>query len=231
MTCGIYKLEFSNGKVYIGQSNSIENRFRQHLRKFKNGNHTDLLQSAYNEYGTPILQILCECTPGELDTYENEAIQIYNSVEDGLNMLKTAQSTPINRGETHGMSKFSDTIIESAFLHLVAAPTVNFQVVAELYGVSREILYMISSGCAHVWLKEKYPEEYKTLMSLRGSRRSTSQSSKARGLVYPKIKSPEGIIYEVDNLRQFSLTHNLTRRHLTKVLKGQASHHKGWRLA
>jgi len=53
MSMGIYKIEnMVNGKVYIGSSKDIKQRFRQHLSDLKNNRHHSIhLQRAWNKYG------------------------------------------------------------------------------------------------------------------------------------------------------------------------------------
>jgi group I intron endonuclease len=50
---GIYKIECSvNGKVYIGQSLNIKQRWNKHKAQLRNGNHdNDYLQNSWNAYG------------------------------------------------------------------------------------------------------------------------------------------------------------------------------------
>jgi len=50
---GIYMIEnLINHKVYIGQSQDIERRQKDHMRHLKHGNHDNPhLQNAWNKYG------------------------------------------------------------------------------------------------------------------------------------------------------------------------------------
>lgn len=45
-----------------------------------------------------------------------------------------------------------------------------------------------------------------------------------------KMVSPEGLIVEVDNAKRFCITNGIDRSNLNKVLKGQTSHCKGWKV-
>ena len=53
MTCGIYKIYCdSNNRTYIGSSNNIERRFKEHLGDLRNNRHSNqYLQNSYNKYG------------------------------------------------------------------------------------------------------------------------------------------------------------------------------------
>ena len=56
---GIYKLEFKDGSIYVGQSVYIEGRWAQHLRDMEGGRHTNkLVQSRFDKFGPPSLAVL-----------------------------------------------------------------------------------------------------------------------------------------------------------------------------
>jgi group I intron endonuclease len=83
MTCGIYILKnINNGKVYVGQSIDIENRFNDHFKSLRNNNHTNkYLQAVYNKYGEDIFEcgIIEVCDENELDDREIYWISYLNS--------------------------------------------------------------------------------------------------------------------------------------------------------
>ena len=53
MTCGIYKIYCKeNNRTYIGSSNNIERRFKEHISNLKNNRHiNNYLQNSWNKYG------------------------------------------------------------------------------------------------------------------------------------------------------------------------------------
>lgn len=65
--CGVYKItNMINDKFYIGSSNNINNRWRQHKGALNEGTHGNpYLQNAWNKYGGENFQfeILEECAP------------------------------------------------------------------------------------------------------------------------------------------------------------------------
>lgn len=71
MTTGIYLLNFKDQAFYIGQSQDIETRWKQHRDKFEKGKAAEKMQNAYNHYGMPMGRILVECHKDFLDTFEN----------------------------------------------------------------------------------------------------------------------------------------------------------------
>lgn len=70
MSSGIYKLTFSTDLIYIGKSVDMEKRWDQHLKALNKGTHTKRIQDAYNKYGTPKFEIICECHPHHIDILE-----------------------------------------------------------------------------------------------------------------------------------------------------------------
>lgn len=87
MTCGIYKIEnLINGKIYIGQSIEIEQRWKKHLT----ANDNFLIHKALRKYGKENFSftILEECSLSSLDDREKYWINKYNSITpNGYNMV------------------------------------------------------------------------------------------------------------------------------------------------
>lgn len=88
---GIYKIEcLVNGKVYIGQSINIKQRWGAHLSNLKNNRHDNIrLQRAYNKYGKDnfIFEIIEECNTN-LDDVEKYWICYFDSFNNGFNLTE-----------------------------------------------------------------------------------------------------------------------------------------------
>lgn len=302
MTCGIYLLRFKGTeKVYIGQSLSIENRYTKHLNKMRKSESTIRLNEAYSTYGEPSIEVLETCIPTKLDELETLYIKRYDVINNGFNAYDTVTSSggsPLP-GELNGNSTYSDTQVIEAFNLLITNKYTHYEI-SEVTGVSHNVVSKISGGTAHKWLEEKYPEEYKLLISLKGKRNigdrvATSKYSNehlievfnaivnnpsytqveiaelmevprnvvmhiSNGSKYLWLKevdpvkyeemlsrigrkkeikdsfkevrkalSPNGEIFEVSNIRAFSLANGLDPGALGKVLRGTIPHHKQWK--
>jgi hypothetical protein len=236
MTCGIYKLNFNGtNKVYIGKSVNIEYRLTQHLYKFNNFTAAKKLQQAFYLYGTPVLEILVECEKHELDAQEKEAIEIFDAVENGFNTYSENRGAPSETracGEDSASAVYSNSIIETVFLHLVFNTSMTSQDISDITGVNVHTIRAISSLNEHKWLKLKYPEQYSMLEALKGLKSKTFKyDSAALGIVHPPLISPNGIVYRnIQNVKQFCREHSLTDTNLGQVLKGRRKSHKGWRV-
>ncbi len=230
MTIGIYKLNFKGtDKVYIGQSKNIESRFNSHISALRAGYSTKKLLEAYNSFGTPTIEILCECRIEELNDFENETIEIYNAVDNGFNASYTAGNYPPNPGQLNSQSIYDNSKIIEVFLLLIQ--NIPCEIISNKTGVKISTIHSISSCHNHKWLATKYPEEYNILLNRKG--RNTADevlSAKARGIIYPEIVSPDGISYSITNLNKFARDHNLNVGNLRSVLIKERHTHKGWHL-
>lgn len=74
MTCGIYMIQNKvNGKIYIGQSVNIEDRWADHKSGLNGGYHINKhLKNAWNKYGESNFEftVICECEENQLNTME-----------------------------------------------------------------------------------------------------------------------------------------------------------------
>lgn len=91
----IYKLYWENNpNVYIGQSVDVYKRHRRHVRELERGVHpNDRLNNCYKKYGTPFLEVLSFCNKEELDSQEQQYLDIFYGQENCCNICSTASST------------------------------------------------------------------------------------------------------------------------------------------
>lgn len=231
MTRGIYKLHFTGtDKVYIGQSINIEKRYVTHLNELKNNRHSYKLQKAYAEYGIPSIDILEIVLIDNLDAIEEKYINKYDSCTNGYNTTtKAAGGTSI--GEDNGLSKYSNKQIIEAVELMVEFPEISLKVISETLDISWDTVKQIARGAQYKWLSNIIPETYTKLMSLKGTRASTSNSAKGKSKAYPLILSPTGEVFNVENCKVFAEQHGLQQSNLVQVLNSNRATHKGWKLA
>ena len=82
---GIYKITNPKGRIYIGQSINIENRFKVYRREF--GIKQSKLFNSFLKYGADAhkFEIITECELSELNELERYYQEIFNCVKKGLN--------------------------------------------------------------------------------------------------------------------------------------------------
>ena len=229
MTIGIYLLKFKGTtKVYVGQSLRIEERYTKHLYKLKNNLANYKMMEAYTIYGIPDMEILLECSPDEdLDSLENEAIDIFDSVNNGLNINTKAAGGGIGlNGEAHGNSKYTSDIIRKVFY--LINQNMSFKNISKTTSVQIHTIRDISKGKAHRWLSQEFPEDYAKMVSFKGIREKNT--AKDQGILYPEIVCPNGNIYVITNVSAFAREHGLNKSHLSGVLNKKRLSHLGWTL-
>lgn len=232
MTIGIYKMWFNDPQiVYIGQSLNIEYRYKKHLQKLRNGTANSKMQNAYNKYGLPKFEILLECDSDELNDLETLAIELYDSAKIGYNI---ADCSDIHlKGPNNFAAKYTEEQIIKVFFLLLDLNN-SYKDIEKLTNVNISTVRHISNTESHSWLSVKYPQEYQTLISLKGLKRQQAcNSALKRGIVYPQIISPDGKKYTITNAAEFARQHGLDSSCLVKVLKRVPSYqsHRGWKLA
>ena len=91
---GIYKITNPKGKVYVGQSTNIENRFKRY--KWHNCKKQILISRSIDKYGfaNHICEILEECSVLELNERERYWQEYYDVLnkDKGLNLKYTQTS-------------------------------------------------------------------------------------------------------------------------------------------
>lgn len=232
MTIGIYMLTFEglDEWPYVGQSQNIEERYIAHKSSLKYGKCNSKLLEAFNISNNkyPLLTILEVCASiDELDSREVYWINKLDSINNGLNITDKV----INKayGEDNFNAKFSNTTIENAFLFICDnIDTMSNKQLANETSVTKSIVCSILCSSTHLWLKEKYPDKYSTLINRTIKR---TNSAKKLGIEYPKIKSPEGEVMLVENLSEFAREHDLNKSSLHQVLTGKRKSCHKWRLA
>lgn len=230
MVTGIYKLNFPNtSKVYIGQSKCIERRFTIHLRNMLLGKSPKKLQEAYTLYGKPTYEILCESSIETIDSDELDAINIFDSVNNGFNTLAHQAGKNTNIGQEANTSQYTNDQYIEVF-ELLIDNNLFRREIAQITNVSIDVVKSIANLECHKWLKEVYPDKYCILENLNKvfNKYDNGAIRDTLGSLY--ILSPDNKLMEVVSIRGFARIHNLIPQCLGKVLRGESKHHKGWTL-
>lgn len=226
---GVYFLRFGTSLLYIGQSTDVHKRISVHISKLNRGVHTSKLQDAFALFSTPTIYKIIECNKEDLDELEEFCISFFDTINKGCNIQSTPSGGCGLSRENSPTSKYRDTEMEDALYYLAYHPELTLQQISNLTKVSRDTVASISCYKAHYSLYESFPEAT-ALMKQRGSHRyQKNKTLKDLGKLYPRLISPEGIAYTVENCSQFSKEHNLNNAHVIQVLKGKERQHKGWR--
>lgn len=174
---GIYKVEnLINGKIYIGQSVNIENRWKEH----RYGPYT----TTSSQYNTPFyrairkyevenfsFEVIEECEPEELNEREIYWISKYKStnLDKGYNLTKGGHHvTPL---------VLSEEDVEEIQWLLSNTPT-SQQEIADRYDVDQSLISLINRGKIWVNSNLKYPlrNREKRHCKINQQKRSNSKS-------------------------------------------------------
>ena len=226
MTIGIYAIYFEKlDKIYIGQSQKIEQRFISHKSLFKYGHTNYKLAQAYEKDPNPIYLILLECPTIDLDKKESELITEFDSIHSGLNIASGGITG--TRGIASGKSKYTKQQLELVF-DLLCDPVLTIDSIVKISGVSRSVIGQICAQRRHIWLHEDYPDKSKLVLANKINRFSSAQANRFKTNVI--LISPEGEEYVCTNRNKFAKQYNLNSGHLGAVIRGEAVQHKGWKL-
>lgn len=230
MTIGIYRLNFSSGAFYVGQSVNIESRYQQHCRRLRVSiKSNQKMLEEYKSSGLPAFEILKECSIEELSVQEAYYIDLFSATTyPGLNVLKHGQHLC---GFDSPNAKYEKEQYEAILFMLIDTKCTSYDLVSKTLNVSYSTVERVVSGTGHAWLKEEYPEDFAVLEELR-KKRLTHVTGKVKDK-RPPLLSPEGLIYNLSgqNISAFCREHNLNRPHLTTVLNGKRKQSQGWRLS
>jgi group I intron endonuclease len=110
MSIGIYTITNSvNGKMYVGSSLHIENRWRQHRSDLRLGRHSNArLQNAWAKYGAPVF--LFEIV--EIVELENDLISREQHFIDSMDSLASGYNISGRAGRERAGAKHSPESIE-----------------------------------------------------------------------------------------------------------------------
>lgn len=151
----IYKIQFPNGKVYIGQSVNYKNRWREHLREAARGNDLKVYR-AMRKYNVTIeaFSIIEDniTSQDEASSKEIYYIQEFNSIKNGYNITEGGQCGNGLYGESHPNHILTDDQIKE-IREIRAAKTYTMK---EVYAFYDDL--MSYSGFQKIWLYESRPE-------------------------------------------------------------------------
>lgn len=146
MKSGIYKItQVSTGRCYIGQSQKLKTRLRNHTSQLRGGKHRNAeLQQAFNKtgFGDFSFEILEYCEPMDLDEREFYHIVMTNSFYPvGFNLAPNSQGSPIGVILKRHYPELKprtpkDPLID--LTDLMASIEANNKKLEEIWGVRRE---------------------------------------------------------------------------------------------
>lgn len=148
--CGIYKItNLINGKIYIGQSIHIEQRWKEHCRQ----SAKSLISDAIKKYGKEnfSFEIIERCSQEKLNERETYYIQLFNCITpNGYNIIENNNSI-----YTSYIFISKDNILK--IIDDIKNTDLSFKEIGEKYNISTRAIYYINKGDVHYFDNEQYP--------------------------------------------------------------------------
>lgn len=185
MTIGIYSLYWEEPDlIYIGQSQNIERRYKEHLNLLiRNKHYNYKVQEAYIKYGLPMHTVLEVCSLSELNSAEVYWTSEFN------NLLNIADPGEIMSSSSSRHKKYSKIQVLRVFSYLYKNH-VSIEDIALKTKVSIHTVKQISAGYKHIWLKGAYLKKYLKMLD-----RVPFKNNKIRSLPFVgRLISPNNTI-------------------------------------
>lgn len=164
--CGIYLIQYPNGKIYIGQSQNIHKRILEHnsrarLERRGDGKDIALCDKAINKYflnGIQNYYILELCNVKELDDKEKYYIELYHACdkEKGYNIVDKGNVSG-RRGIEHVNAALNENQLKEVLDLLINHCELSYVDIAKKYNVSAALILRINSGICYTQDDISYP--------------------------------------------------------------------------
>lgn len=154
---GIYKINFPNGKSYIGMSNSIKRRIYEH----NHSKQRNILYKVINKYGKitefELLEQISNNNRDYMEERERYYISFYKTLitENGYNILKGGNSS-----NQIGVDNFNSKISEDELIKIkqfLAEDKMTIRQIAKYFSVSLDIIENINLGNTYIAKNQEYP--------------------------------------------------------------------------
>ena len=151
--CGVYKLNYDNGKIYIGQALSIYYRALEH-----NSKNVQICDQALKKHqaSIEILEIVNDIL--QLDDIESKWINYYNATDKsiGYNILKQGNVSG-KRGPENCNASFNEDQLNEIVNLLINETKLSYKDIANLYNVHYTTSSKISQGYTYFNSNLNYP--------------------------------------------------------------------------
>lgn len=151
--CGIYKLNYDNGKIYIGQALSIYSRALEH-----NSKNVQICDQALKKHQASIEVVEIVNDILQLDNIEEKWINYYNATDKniGYNILKQGNASG-KRGIENCNASFDKNQLNEIIDLLLNETKLSYKDIANLYNVDQSTILKISQGYSYFNPNLNYP--------------------------------------------------------------------------
>lgn len=159
MTKDIYIIKNDiNNKVYIGQSNNVNQRFQAHCKPSSAYVENDLVAKAIQKYGKSHFWV--EVLEENIENYnerEQYWINKYDSVRpNGYNITTGGEDPPMYSGVNHPESNLTEHILNEIIYDLKYSD-LSYRQMAKKYNTNSSTIGSINNGTSYVKSEVEYP--------------------------------------------------------------------------
>lgn len=230
---GVYKItNVVTGDSYIGSSNEPLQRRVQHLSDLRLGkNKHPKLQANWTEFGEDAFTFeVIEYVIDPAKYREREQFWI-DTLKPTLNVCKNSKGPGLLRWQKLKQARLQKGTKSKFYQrYLITAPdgrqmsTDNLTEFCRHFGLERRNMQNVASGVTRHckgWICQSLdnPRELKT---------GPIPTRKSKVYTGFRLTSPDGEVFEVEQLAPFCAMKGLTVENVRKVAKGIRHHHKGW---
>ena len=198
--CGIYKINYDNGKIYIGQALSVWARAHEH-----NSKNVQTCDKALKKHSASIeiLEIVQDVLL--LDEAESKWINYYNATNKnvGYNILKEGNASG-KSGVENCNAVFNQSQIDEIVELLINNTKLSYKDIANLYQVSQDTILRISQGYSYFNSNLSYPL------------RKNNHDSKKKDNILDYFKNEEELLELKDDLYyrwDLTIENDLTKKY------------------
>ncbi len=151
--CGIYKINYDNGKIYIGQGLSIYARALEH-----NSKNIQICDKALKQHNATIEILEKVQDIFQLDELEDKWIDFYKATDKtvGYNILKNGNASG-KRGVENCNASLTGSDLEKVIDLLINHTELTYEDIAHQFNVSKNTILKISKGYNYFNPSLNYP--------------------------------------------------------------------------
>lgn len=144
---GIYKINFPNGKIYIGRARNIKRRIWEHFAKTDNTSCQFALKKYYKDYKNIDVDVLEQISTYDhnlICTLEKKYIQIYNATDKSIGYNRCNGGEGADIGVNNVASKISEEDLKKILTLLKEQKTNVF--IGKLFNLHPDTIGRINTG-------------------------------------------------------------------------------------
>lgn len=216
---GVYQITFK-GKIYVGSSVHIMRRWNEHKRHLRTNTHDNVyLQNAYNKYGESefilkIVELVDDKTVRLLreQYWLNWVFENY-ATENIFNLSKSSA------GNIGGSTQKQGHVEKVRLANLGKKRSDAFKQRMRDVKLGKPLSAQHKENIKRGMLGRVFSAETKERMQVAANKRLTK---------WFMLVSPDGVIYEFQNVTQFAKDFNLSRECLRDLLAEKQKSHRDW---